>query len=230
MREQRREIGGRSARDAQGDEDHEKRKCAERGPVLKGSAQPDAAIVHHRQQRGEREPDSQVRQVNRLSRHAVQLDGIERGKYICGDAAHGHGLPRTDDEVCEHHHPSGIEADRARENFRGVGNFARCVGHGHHQLAVHIADGQQQNAANRESKNAAERAAAHQPVVHDDQPADPDHRSPSQGEVIGDAQLAGELGHSTFAIIICVITTSAAQQPARTGTAFHREGSRPGVK
>ncbi len=74
-------------------------------------------------------------------------------------------------------------------------------------MARCVADGQKKNAANRETKNAAERAAAHQPIVHDDQPADSHHRSPSEGEVIGDAQLAGELGHSTFAIMICVTTT-----------------------
>jgi hypothetical protein len=136
-----------------------------------------------------------VRQVNRFSRHAVQRDGIERGKNVTGDATDGHGFPRTDNEVGQHHHPSGIEADRLRKNFRGIGHLACCVGHGHYPLAVHIADGQQKNAANGEAENAAERAAAQQPVVHDHQPAHAHHGSPTEGEVIGDAQFAGELGH-----------------------------------
>ena len=71
VREQRRKIRRRSARDANRDEDHEKRQRAERRPILKRGAQPYAAIVHHRDQRREREPDDQMWQVNRLSRDAV---------------------------------------------------------------------------------------------------------------------------------------------------------------
>ena len=47
-------------------------------------------------------------------------------------------------------------------------------------------------AADEEAEHSAERAAAEQPVIHDDQPADADHRSPAEREVVDDAQLAGE--------------------------------------
>ena len=42
----------------------------------------------------------------------------------------------------------------------------------------------------------AQSAAAQQPVVHDDEPADADHGAPGQGEVIGEAEFAGEMWHA----------------------------------
>ena len=80
----------------------------------------------------------------------------------------------------------------------GVSDLARGVGHGDHQLAVDPSDGKQQRAADDEAEQRAERAAAQQPVVHDDQPADADHGSPAQGEVVGGAKLAGECGHGVW--------------------------------
>src|SRR2546423_9268988 len=41
----------------------------------------------------------------------------------------------------------------------------------------------------------AERAATPEPVIHYDQPSNPDHRSPAKGKVVGDAEFTGELGH-----------------------------------
>ena len=55
--------------------------------------------------------------------------------------------------------------------------------------------GSSERPANREAKNSAQRPAAQQPVVHDNQPTDADHRPPTQGEVVGDAKLAGKLSH-----------------------------------
>ena len=104
-------------------------------------------------------------------------------------------MPRTDDEVGKGHHPSRGEADGAGKNRRGVGDFASSVGHRHHQLAVDPTDGKQQRAPYGEAKYCSQRTAAQEPVVHDDEPADAHHGPPAQGEVVGDAQFAGELGH-----------------------------------
>src|SRR5262249_31360114 len=40
----------------------------------------------------------------------------------------------------------------------------------------------------------AESAASRKPIVHDDQPSDAYHAAPTQREVVGKAQLAGECG------------------------------------
>ena len=95
-------------------------------------------------------------------------------------------------KYAKHHHPARSKADRLGKDFGGVCDLARRIGHGHHQLAVNIADGKQQRAANGEAQNAAQRAAAQQPIVHDDQPAHADHGAPAEGEVIDHAELAGK--------------------------------------
>ena len=51
--EQRLEVSGRAAADAQRHKDDEERERAEAGPVLKGGAEADAAIIQHREQRGQ---------------------------------------------------------------------------------------------------------------------------------------------------------------------------------
>src|SRR5579863_4665514 len=126
--------------------------------------------------------------IDWLSRDAVDLDGIERGENIARDAPYGYGLPGADDEVGEHHHPSGGEADGAGECGGGVCDFASGVGHGGYQPAVDPADGEQQCAADGEAEKCAESAAAQEPVVHDDEPTDADHGAPGQGEVVGEAE------------------------------------------
>jgi len=150
------------------------------GPVLEGRAEPDAAIVQRGEQCGEAEADDEVRKINRASGDAVDLDRIERGDDVAGDAADGNGFPGADDEIGEHHHPSGGEADGAGECGGGVGDFAGGVRHRGHQPAVDPADGEQQCATDGEAEKCAQRAAAQQPVVHDDEPADADHGAPGQ--------------------------------------------------
>jgi hypothetical protein len=55
---------------------------------------------------------------------------------------------------------------------------------------------EQEHATNHETEKRAESAAAEQPVIHDDQPADSHHGSPTQSEVVvGSAKLAGERAH-----------------------------------
>ena len=78
---------------------------------------------------------------------------------------------------------------------RGVSDFAGGVGHGNDQFAVDPSDGKQNGATDDEAEERAESAAAEQPVVHDDEPADADHGSPAQCEEVGGAQLAGESVH-----------------------------------
>ena len=136
-----------------------------------------------------------MRKIDWASGDAVDLDGIERRDDVAGDAAYGHGLPGADDEVGEHHHPAGGEADGAGESGRGVGDLARGVGHGGHQPAINPADGEQQRAADGEAEKGAQGAAAEEPVVHHYEPADTDHGAPGQREVVGEAEFAGEMGH-----------------------------------
>ena len=83
----------------------------------------------------------------------------------------------------------------AGKNGGGVSDFASRVGHGDDQFAVDPSDGEQKRAADGEAQERAEGAAAQQPVVHDDEPADADHGAPAQGEVVGGAQFAGECVH-----------------------------------
>ena len=179
VRKQRREIGARPAGCAERDEDHEESERAEAGPVLKCGAEADAAIVERGEQRGESYADDEVREIDGVSGDAVEFDGIEWRKNVGGDATDGNGFPGADDEVGEGHDPSGGEADAAGEGGGGVGDFAGGVGHGGDQLAVDPSDGEQGCAADDEAEKCAESAAAEEPVVHDDKPADTDHASPA---------------------------------------------------
>ena len=70
--------------------------------------------------------------------------------------------------------------------------------------------GSSRRAADDEAEERAESAAAEQPVVHDDQPADADHGSPAQGEVVGGAEFAGESVHG----VACVARESGANYKA----------------
>ena len=99
-------------------------------PVLKDRTQADAAIVEQGEKPGESQSDDHVRQINGPARDAVEFHRIEPGKNVASNLPHGHRFPRTDDEVGQHHHPSGGKADRSRKNFRGVGDLAGGVGHG----------------------------------------------------------------------------------------------------
>ena len=102
--------------------------------------------------------------------------------------------PWADNEIGERHHPSGGEADGSGENGRRVGDLARGIGHRDYKLSVDPADRKQQRAADYESEDCAERTAAEQPVVHDDEPADANHGAPSECEIVCGAEFAGEGG------------------------------------
>src|SRR5258708_4618484 len=150
--EERREVARRTLAYAKSDEDSKQGQRAESGPVLKSRAEADAAIVQRGEQRGESKADDEVRKKDWASGNAVDLERIERWEDVTGDAAYGDGFPRADDEVGEHHHPSGGEADGARKNGRSVGDLARGVWHGGHQPTVDPADREQQRAADGEAE------------------------------------------------------------------------------
>ena len=143
---------------------------------------------------GQGKPDHQVGEKNGAAGDAVEFDRVDAREDVSGDAADGDGLPRTDDEVGESHHPAGGEAGGAGKDGGGVGDLAGGVRHGNDEPAVDPSDGKQESATDGESEEGAQRAAAQQPVVHDDEPADADHGAPSQSEVVGGAQFAGESG------------------------------------
>src|SRR5580700_216062 len=147
MSEEWREVVQRALAYADRDKNDKQGEGAEGCPVLEGGAEADAAVVQGGEQRREAETDDQVREVNRASGDAVDLDRIERRNNVTSDAADGHGFPGADNEVGEHHHPSGGEADRAGKSCRGISNFSGGIGHGGDQPAINPADGEQQRAA-----------------------------------------------------------------------------------
>ena len=104
-------------------------------------------------------------------------------------------VPRANDEIGESHHPAGGEADGLWKYSGRVSDFSRGIGHGDDELPVNPSDGKQERAADHESEYGTQGAAAQQPVVHHHQPANTDHGAPSEGEVVGGAQLAGEYAH-----------------------------------
>src|SRR5580700_7495010 len=126
-----------------------------------------------------------MRKVNGTSAYTIEFEGVERRDDVGGDAAHGHSLPRADDEIGERHHPSGGKADAPGKCSGGVSDFAAGIWHGCYEPAIDPADGQEQRTANRKPEQSAEGATAEQPVIHDHEPADPDHGAPREREVIG---------------------------------------------
>ena len=69
----------------------------------------------------------------------------------------------------------------------GIRGFARRIRKSPHPLAVDVAHRQKQDSANRESQHGAKRAAASQPIVHQDDPARADHGAEAQCEIIREA-------------------------------------------
>src|SRR6266516_3529151 len=130
VREERGEIGWSTRTHAHENEDDKENKRTEAGPVLERSAEENAAIVEDGQQRGQAQADDKMREIYGASGDAVEFDGIKDGKDVGSDATDGDGLPRADDEVGESHHPSGGEADEAREDGGGVSDLASGIGHG----------------------------------------------------------------------------------------------------
>ena len=165
-----------------------------------------------------------MRQVHGLSRHSIDFKRVQHRKDVAGNSPHGHRFPGTNDEISKNHHPASREADELRKDFRGIGNLARRVGYGHYQLAIHIADGQQQGSADGEAKNGSQRPAPGEPVIHYDQPPHSNHCAPSQGEVVGDAKRAGELSHGC-----CSLRSGRSRGDLKRGKASQTAGWPPAV-
>src|SRR6201999_612516 len=83
--------------------------------------------------------------------------------------------------------------DNRRKHLRRVRGFARRIGKTQNPLAVHVAYGEQNDAADNETENRAERSAAAEPVVHQHEPAGADHRAERQREIIVQPKFASEL-------------------------------------
>src|ERR1700722_10458279 len=127
-----------------------------------------------------------------MTSDVIQLEGIERRKKIGSKFADGYSFPGANNKIREQHDPSGKVTDGWRKNLRSVSGFAGSVRQALHPLAVNVADRQQENSADCETYNGAERPAAAQPIVHDDQPTDAHHGSKGEREVISEAQFACE--------------------------------------
>lgn len=188
------EIGGGAAKAADSDEGDEDNEDHAGHGFLKVGTETDAAVVDGGEEEGERDAEEETREKNRLASDAVEHETIERRKNVGGDFADGDGFPGTDDEVGEEHHPASEIADEGRENLGGVGGFTRSVWEPLDPLAIDVADGKQNDAANGKSESSAERAAAAEPVVHEDEPAGANHGAESESEIIVEAKFACESG------------------------------------
>ena len=160
-----------------------------------------------------------MRQKHRLAGDSIELDRVQSREQIARDSSDGHRLPRTDDVVGEQHHPTGGEADGPGKDRRGVGNLAGGVGHGADEMPIDDPDGQQHEAADGKRQHGAHGAAAQQPVVHDDQPADADHGAEAEREEVGQPQLASERNHECARILAAAPNDEIGErQPFRYGS------------
>lgn len=158
-------------------------------------AETNAAIVDGTEKQSERDAQNEPREKNGLAGDAVKLEGIERRKNVGGNFPESDGFPGADDEVGEKHHPAGEIADDGRKNLGGVGGFAGGVRKALDPLAVYIADGEQNHAADGETERSSRRTATAKPVVHENEPACANHGAESESEIIVEAKFASESGH-----------------------------------
>jgi len=188
-------ICGSAAEGAYNEESEEDQEDHAGHGFLEIRAEADTAVVDGGEKQSERDTEDETREENGLAVYAIELERIERGENVGGNFTEGDGFPGTDDEVSEKHHPAGEVADDRRKNLSGVGGFAGGVGKALDPLAVHIADGEQNNSADGKTERSARGTATAEPVVHKDEPAGADHGAESEGEVIVEAKFASESGH-----------------------------------
>jgi len=162
---------------------------------LKRGAGADATIVEESEEQSDGQAENEARKKNRLPGYAIEFEGIELRKNVGGKLSNDDGFPWTDDEVGEKHDPAGEIADERRKDLRGVGCLTGRVGEATNPLAVDVADGKKKDATEAEAKHDAERAAAGEPVVHEDDPASADHSAKAESEIVGEGEFAGESGH-----------------------------------
>src|SRR5580704_10079679 len=188
-------IRGRAAHGANADECDEYKKDHGGHGFLEVGAEADAAVVDGGEKQSKRHAQDESRKENGLTSDAVQLERVKKRKNVGGDFSEGDGFPRTNDEVCEKHHPAGEVADDRRENLRRVGGFAGGVGNALDPLAIDVADGKQNDSANGKTECRTRWTATAEPIVHEDQPAGADHGAEGQSEIVVQAKFAREGWH-----------------------------------
>jgi len=191
-------IGERAVSQAKKSCDGEENENGGGDPALKSGGDANAAIVEKSKKEGERNAQEEAGQKNRLASDVVEFEGIERGKKISGELADGDGFPRANDEVGEKHDPTGEIANERRKNQSGIGGFAGSVGKTLDPFPISVADGEKNQATEGESKGGAKRTTSAEPVVHEDEPANSDHGAKAEGEVVVEAEFAGEGGHGRW--------------------------------
>lgn len=186
----------RSATEGTDAHEREKNQQDHRGHgFLEIRAETNAAIIDGTEKQSERDAQNEPREKNGLAGDAVNLEGIERRKNVGGNFPESDGFPRANDEVGEKHHPAGEIADDGRKNLGGVGGFAGSVGEALDPLAVNIANGEQNHAADCETERSSGGTATAKPVVHENEPAGANHGAESESEIIVEAKFASESGH-----------------------------------
>src|ERR1700687_6310859 len=86
------------------------------------------AIVHPCQRDGDRQPQQNMREVNRVTAQPVQLMRIQRREQISCDAPGGERFKGASEKVAEKDHPSSGEADARRKELGDVGGFSCRIG------------------------------------------------------------------------------------------------------
>src|SRR5712672_957273 len=184
-------IARSAAPNADGEQQQEDEDHGGSGPVLKGGAQADAAVIEDGEEGGHGNAEEKAGQENRLAGNAIQGERIERRKDIGSDFSDGYCFPWADDEVGEEHYPAGEKTNNGRKNLRGVGGFAGGVGEPLDPLAVDVTDREKEESAEGEAQRGTKRAAAAEPIVHEHQPANTDHGAERESKVISDLKFAG---------------------------------------
>ena len=203
LREQRLHVRAVAAGEAERREDRERRQQPERHHVLEHAARRDAAVVDEDDERGQHQADREARRENRRAGDRVELGtqfsaGKTRASRLpVATASHGHTIAYARIIV-----QPAREADQRRKDPFGVRDLGARVADALDEPAVGVGDRKQQQAADEEAEHRAARSAARQPVVHQDDPADADHRAESEGEVLDRAQVRRRsrlaAGHQNF--------------------------------
>src|SRR5437867_8877272 len=162
----RMKIDGGAANGANAQENHEEKKYDPRRPILKSGAPADSPVVQHCKKHRKPHAQQQTRKKNGFPRHSVQFVRIQRRKNVRCKFSERHRFPRANDEVRQQHHPASEITHNRWKDLRGVGSFAGGVRKALYPLAVDIANGQQQQAPSRKTKNCAERSAASRSEEH----------------------------------------------------------------
>src|SRR5713226_529485 len=184
-------------RSRQSKNNHQREK-RERCRLSQARARPYAAVVYPGQRDGDDKPKQKMRKIDGIAAETVQLVRVQRREQISSDSSCGQPLERTSKEVAEEDHPAGGKADASWKEKRDISGLSGRVGDRPDQLAIDVADRQQHQGADGESQDCAQRAAALQQIVHDNQPGGTDHHAEGQRKVIDQSQLASQCDHEIY--------------------------------